>query len=292
MRERNPRLTVVSMGGMGQDGPWSRYLTFAPTIHALTGLTYLTNPPGEHLLGYGFSLTDHLSGLAGAIAVLEGVEHARRTGEGLAVDLSQYELGFHIMAPGLIDALANGTAPEPVGNAHPFGASAPHGIYRAEGDDRWVAIAVRGDREWSALAAAMGRPELAADPRFATHDARIANQGALDRVVEDWTTALDRYAVMAICQAAGVAAGAVQDASDLTGADPYLRAREFFGEAAASSGTAAHAVDRFPARFDGARPSRYVAAAGLGADTFDILTDVLGMDADEVAELAAEGVLA
>src|ERR1043165_6922727 len=81
LHETNPGVTVISMGGMGQDGPWKDFVTFAPTIHALTGLTYLTNPPEEHLLGYGFSLTDHLSGLAGALAALEGVEHRDRTGE-------------------------------------------------------------------------------------------------------------------------------------------------------------------------------------------------------------------
>ncbi|HYK15994.1 MAG TPA: CoA transferase, partial [Burkholderiales bacterium] len=64
---------------------------------------------------------------------------------GLAIDLSQYELGLGLMGPALIDYLANGTNPEPVGNRHPFGAWAPHGIYRCAGDDRWVAIAVRGE---------------------------------------------------------------------------------------------------------------------------------------------------
>ncbi|MBI2764962.1 MAG: CoA transferase [Chloroflexi bacterium] len=143
LAQANPRVSVISMGGMGQTGPWRSFVSFAPTIHALTGLTYLTNPPGEHLIGYGFSLTDHLSGLAGAIAALEAIQFSRRTGSGLAIDLSQYEVGLGLMGPALLDRLANGTAPEPVGNRHPFAAWAPHGIYRAQGDDRWAAIAVR-----------------------------------------------------------------------------------------------------------------------------------------------------
>lgn len=84
---------------MGQDGPWKDFVTFAPTIHALTGLTYLTNPPGDHFMGYGFSLTDHLSGLAGAFAALQAVEHRDRTGEGLTIDLSQYELRLGLIGP-------------------------------------------------------------------------------------------------------------------------------------------------------------------------------------------------
>ena len=287
----NPKVSVVSMGGMGQSGPWKSFVTFAPTIHAMVGLTHMTNMPGEHLAGYGFSLTDHLSGLAGAIAILEGVEHARRTGEGIDVDLSQYEVGLNLMAPGLIDHLVNATAPEPSGNRHPFDAWAPHGIYRAAGDDCWVAIAARGDREWRALCEAMGRQDLAHDSRFATHHQRLANQDALDAAVQDWTRGLDRYEVMRRCQGAGIAAGAVQDASDFEANDPYLGPGGFFGESAPSGGTQGTPIDRFPARFNGKRPGVYRAPHQLGADTFEFLTGAVGMDDEEVARLAADGVL-
>lgn len=289
----NPGLTVVSMGGMGQTGPWKHFVTFAPTVHALTGLTYLTNPPGEHLLGYGFSLTDHLSGLAGALAALEGLAHRDRTGEGLEVDLSQYELGLHIMAPALIDHLANGIDPEPVGNRHPFAAWAPHGVYPASGEDRWVAIAVRDDAGWHRLCQLMGRPELAADPRFATHAERVANADALDAAVAAWTSTRDRYEVMAACQAAGVAAGAVQDAADLTERDENLAAAEFFGQATATNERwGEYGLDRFPARFNGERPPRYEGSHDLGTDTFAVLTELLDLDDEAIAGLVAAGVLA
>jgi crotonobetainyl-CoA:carnitine CoA-transferase CaiB-like acyl-CoA transferase len=287
----NPKVTVVSMGGMGQTGPWKSFVTFAPTIHALCGLTHMTNFPGRKLDGYGFSLTDHLSGLAGAIAVLEGIEHARRTGQGIEVDLAQFELGLGIMGPALIERIANGTNPEPVGNRHAYGAFAPHGIYPAAGEDRWVAIAVANDREWGEFCTVMGREELAADGRFRSHADRIANEDELDRVVGDWTRGLDRYDVMARCQERGVAAGAVQDAEDLTSSDQYLRGRAFFGAAEASGGTAGHPVDRFPARFNGERPDSYYAAHQSGADTFDILAEVLGLSDEEIASLMAEGIL-
>lgn len=290
MAPLNPGLTVISMGGMGQDGPWKGFVTYAPTIHALTGLTYLTNPPGRHDLGYGFSLTDHLSGLACAVAALQGLEHRDRTGEGLAVDLAQFELGLGIMGPALLDYLANGVDAEPVGNRHPYRAWAPQGIYRCEGEDRWAAIAVRGDRQWQVLCNVMSRPEMAHDPRFTTHAARIANQDALDALIEDWTRARDRYDVMAACQAAGIAAGAVQDADDLATRDPQLAARDFFGTAV-SERWGATGIDRFPARFNGQRPAVYEGVREFGADTFEVLQEVLAMDPGEIAELAAAGVL-
>lgn len=286
-----PGVSVISMNGMGKSGPWKNFVTYAPTIHALVGLTYLTNPPGRHDLGYGFSLTDHLSGLAGALATLEAVEYRRRTGRGLDIDLSQYELGLAIMGPTHIDHLVNGTRHEPVGNHHPFGAFAPHNIYRAVGDDRWVAIAVRGDEQFRRLCEAMERPELATDPRFDSHGKRLANQADLDRVIEDWTRALDRYEVMHRCQAVGVPAGVVQDAEDLTTRDPFLAEREFFGRATAVEGLGEYEVDRFPARFNGLRPPRYEGVHQLGEDTFDVMSTVLGLPDEEIAELVAEGVL-
>jgi crotonobetainyl-CoA:carnitine CoA-transferase CaiB-like acyl-CoA transferase len=291
LKDVNPRVTVVSMGGMGQTGPWKSFVTFAPTIHAMTGLTYLTNPAGEHLNGYGFSLTDHLSGLAGALAVLEGVEHARQTGQGLDVDLSQYELGLGLMAPALIDHLANGTRPEPVGNRHPFNAWAPHGIYPCAGEDRWIALAAKDDAQFRALCAVLDLAGLPGDARFATAGPRSANQGALDLIIAAAARDRDGVALADALQTAGVPAGVVQNAFDLTTSDPVLAARGFFGEAAANGTTAGHRIDRFPALFDGARPGPYVAASPLGSDTFDVLTGVLGMDEGEVAELMAEGVL-
>jgi crotonobetainyl-CoA:carnitine CoA-transferase CaiB-like acyl-CoA transferase len=289
LHETNPGVTVISMGGMGQDGPWKDFVTFAPTIHALTGLTYLTNPPEEHLLGYGFSLTDHLSGLAGALAALEGVEHRDRTGEGLAIDLSQYELGLGLMGPALLDYLANGVNPEPVGNRHPFDAWAPHGIYRCAGDDHWVAIAARGDEQWRSLATLIG-DGLGSDVQFATHAGRIEHQDALDAAISAWTGSRDANSIAEACQAAGIAAGTVQNAHDLTASDPQLAARGFFGTTV-SAAMGEYGIDRFPALFNGQRPSVYDGPHGIGEDTFDVATELLGMEDRDVAELLGSGAL-
>jgi len=287
----NPGISVIAMGGMGQTGPWSDFVTFAPTLHALTGLTYLTNPPGRHDLGYGFSLTDHLSGLTAAFAALEALEHRERTGEGLEIDVAQYEMALGIMAPAFIDYLANGTNPEPVGNRHPFGSWAPHGVYPARGEDRWVAVAVKGDAPWRSLCRLMERAELANDSRFATHEARLAHEDELDALIADWTRGQDRYEVMEACQAVGVAAGAVQDAEDLNLRDRQLAHREFFTTATCER-WGEYGLERFPARFNGRRPGPYEAVHEVGEDTFEVMTGLLGLPDERVAELIATGVLA
>jgi crotonobetainyl-CoA:carnitine CoA-transferase CaiB-like acyl-CoA transferase len=191
------------------------------------------------------------------------------------------------MAPALLDHLANGTNPEPVGNRHPFGTSAPHGIYPALGHDRWVAIAIRGDDQWRTLCGVMGCGELGTDPRFATHTARLANQDELDDAIAGWTSALDRYEVMRLCQDRGIAAGAVQDGEDLNVRDPQLAARKFFGVAHAAN-WGDYGFDRFPARFNGERPQVYEGVHTIGEDTFAMLTEILGLGEDEIADLAAQ----
>ncbi|MEO8538582.1 MAG: CoA transferase [bacterium] len=287
LHQANPGLTVISMGGMGQDGPWKDFVTFAPTIHALTGLTYLTNPSGERSLGYGFSLTDHLSGLAGALAALEGIAHRDRTGEGIEVDLSQYELGLGLMAPALIDYLANGVNPEPLGNRHPFGMQAPHGIYPAAGEDRWVAIACEGDAEWKRLAILVG--DSAAEARFATLAGRMEAQDELDALISSWTRSRDANEIGDLLQAAGIAAGAVQNARDLS-TDPQLANRKFFSTAN-SAHWGDYGIDQFPATFNGERPAIYDGVHAIGEDTFDVAVELLGLGDEELAELLGSGAL-
>lgn len=290
LESSNPGVSVVSMGGMGQTGPWKDFVTFAPTIHALTGLTYLTNPAGRHDMGYGFSLTDHLSGLAGALASMEALEYRQRTGEGLTVDLSQYELGLGLMGPAILGYFANGTNPAPAGNRHPFGQFAPHGLYRCAGDDEWVAIAVRGDDQWNALRGALGEPAIVNDAMYATHEGRVANVDALDAMVTRWTRSRQRSEVAALLQAVGVAAGSVQDARDLAERDPQLAARGFFGTLR-TEGRGDYGYDKFPALFNGQRPAANDGVHLLGADTFDVATGLLGLSDDEVTALLADGVL-
>lgn len=137
----------------------------------------------------------------------------------------------------------------------------------------------------------MGRDALAADSRFATHAARIANEDALDAAIEAWTCTRDRYDIQNACQAAGIAAGAVQDAADLTGRDPNLAARKFFGMASPIEGWGEYGLDQFPALFDGRRPDTYAGPGPFAADTFDVLTEVLGIGDGEFAQLVDSGAL-
>ena len=175
----NPGAIYVQMSGMGAGGPWSGFVTYAPTIHALAGLTYLTGVPGRKDIGIGFSYNDHCAGLHGAFAILAALEARRHTGRGQRVDLSQFEVGVGLAGPSLLDYFASGRAAEPTGNKLPYDCVAPHGCYPCAGaksdalvDERWVAIACMTDDQWRALARSMGDPAWTRDPILATAQGR------------------------------------------------------------------------------------------------------------------------
>ena len=132
--------------------PWSNFVTYAPTIHALSGLTHLTGVPGREDIGIGFSYNDHAAGSARRRGDPVGDRGASRTGKGQRVDLSQFEVGVNFLGPSLLDLFVNGAKARPTGNRLPYDAAAPHGCYRCAGeaseavvDERWVAIACMTD---------------------------------------------------------------------------------------------------------------------------------------------------
>ena len=241
LRELNPRVIYVSMCGYGHTGPDASYVTMGPTAQALTGLTHMVGLPGREPAGWSFSYLDHVGGYFGAIAVLGALAHRRATGEGQHVDVSQLEPATALAGALLLDASVNGRTSRrpdfPPGNRR---GGAPQGAYRAADDeldgqtdgrtvgDRWIVISCRDQAEWHAFVGAIGDPAWAHEARFATLADRLANVDELDALVEEWTRTHDRYEAMHLLQAAGVPAGAVQDAADRLERDEQLAGRHHF----------------------------------------------------------------
>src|SRR5262249_42356330 len=143
-------------------------------------------------------------GLHGAFAVLAALLHRARTGEGQDIDLLQWETSGAGFGEGLMDQGVDGSLPPPTGNPDPH--MAPPGRLPPRRGDRWVSVVAADDEEWRRLCAGMGRPELAADPRFATLADRKQNEDALEELLNSWTAQLAAEEVTARLQAAGVAA--------------------------------------------------------------------------------------
>jgi crotonobetainyl-CoA:carnitine CoA-transferase CaiB-like acyl-CoA transferase len=298
MAEIRPDLIYVSMCGFGHEGPDTTNVTMGPTAQALTGLTFMVGLPDRPPAGWSFSYLDHVGGYLGAIAVLAGVIHRGRTGEGQHIDVSQLEPATALSGALLLDAMLNRRPSRrpgfPTGNRRSDPAGAPSGAYRAQGDDRWVVVSCRTEEHWAGLVSAMESPAWADEPRFATVAARVEHADDLDAHIEAWTSERDRYDVMELLQRSGVPAGAVQDAADRLERDPQLAARGHY----TMLGNAE--VDELPLEgvpfwmsatppHTGGRLHR--GPPCLGEDTEAVLGEVLGMSADAVAALAAEGVL-
>jgi len=287
LRTVRPDVVMLSTCLMGQTGPWASFAGYGNLAAAIAGFSNLGGWPDRPPAGPFSAYTDYVSPRFIATAILAALEYRRRTGAGQFIDLSQAEASLHFLGVALLDHAANGRLPSRMGNRDPE--MVPHGVYPAAGDDRWVALAVDGDRAFQALCSAMDRPELARDPRFASVEARRAHEAALDAEVSDWTRTRDAAAIETLLQACGVAASAVQDSAALS-ADPQLAHRDHLLRIPhARLGTTTVEGTRFqlsrtPAHLPDDAPT-------YGRDTESVLSDLLGYDETRITELVRSGAL-
>jgi crotonobetainyl-CoA:carnitine CoA-transferase CaiB-like acyl-CoA transferase len=270
---------MVSSCIMGQTGPWRDFAGFGRLAASLTGFQQLASWPDRPPAGPFGAYTDAIASRYGALAILAALEYRSRTGEGQHVDLSQTEAALHFLAPAFLDWTVNGHVQEAVGNAD--GDCHPHGMFRAAGDDRWVAIAVRSEDEWRALCAVIERRDLCE---------RRGERAEIDAAVAAWTRGREAEEAAAALQAAGVPAHAALDMPGLF-ADPQLQHRNHFIEIgcdlypSTTIESSRLRLSRAPAR----DPER---ALSLGRDNAYVLETILGYPPERVADLAARGVLA
>ncbi len=292
--KENPGVIYIEMSGMGDTGPWSNFVTYAPTIHALAGLTHLTGVPGREDIGIGFSYNDHQAGLHGAVSVLAALEARKRTGRGQRIDVSQYEVGVNFSGPSLLDYFANGAKARPTGNRLPYDEAAPHNCYPCAGavseepaDERWVAIACMDDSQWAALKVVMGNPDWAGVSEYDTAAGRVAAIDTLDAQMANWTAGLEAEDVMKRCQSAGVPAGVVQNSADLIERDAQYAHDGFLmnlGDDHPTIGTTY--ADRLPIYFDKTPCDQYERSHLLGDDNKAVLSEWLALSDEEIDAMA------
>jgi crotonobetainyl-CoA:carnitine CoA-transferase CaiB-like acyl-CoA transferase len=218
---------------------------------------------------------------------MAALRRRRQTGKGTFVDLSQREATVSLLGEAVVDASRTGRVAAPIGNAHPL--MAPHGVYPCQGDDTWLALEVHSDDQWRALCRAIGRPELAEDSRFATLPGRWRNRLALDEMLSAWTRARDHYQAMHLLQAHGVPAGAVLTPGEVI-SDPHLEARGFWDTVHHPEAGTYRQVTT-PWRLS-KHPRRATAPApALGEHNGYVLGELLGLSAQEITALEAQGII-
>ncbi len=282
LREIRPDLIMLSTCLFGQAGPLSRVAGFGTMGAAIGGYIALAGNPGGAPIGPYSAYTDYLSPRFALPTILAALDYRDRTGEGVYIDQAQAESSLHFMSTALLDYHVNGRVPQLVGNADPD--MVPHGCYATSGDDDWVAIAVRDERDWANLCLAMGMRELIDDARFADLAARKANEAALNALVAGWTAGLSALAVEYMLQAFGVPAHAVSNSAAAV-ADPQLQHRGHF----IALEHPVHGVQTIEAAkgYLSETPPDYRSSAPMiGRDNDLVLREILGYDDEQIVQLA------
>jgi crotonobetainyl-CoA:carnitine CoA-transferase CaiB-like acyl-CoA transferase len=290
LQKVNPRLVYCSITGFGQTGPYAPRAGYDYIAEGMGGLMSITGQPdgepGAEPLRVGVAVADLFTGMYAATSVLAALLHARATGEGQHIDLALFDVQAAMLANQASNYFVSGKVPRRTGNRQPN--LAPYEPFPAA--DRPVIIAVGNDGQFRALCRALGDPALADDPRFATnahrveHRAELAERiGALTRKrpAQHWVDALE---------AAGVACGPI-NTIDKVFEEPQARARELLVEQtrediAAPVRTVASPIrmSRTPVAYPSPPPS-------LGADTEAVLSGMLGLTGEQIAELQRKEVL-
>ncbi len=284
----NPRIIMVSMSGFGATGPWRHWAAYFPAMEGLSGLTSITGYPDGELLNSSTGYGDWLLGSAGAAAVLIALYHRNRTGRGQYIDVAGREAVLAHLGEIVLDYSMNGRAAGPAGNRQfPF---APNDCYRCAGDERWVAVSVRDERDWIAFVTVLGNPAWALDPRFTTPMGRWQHQDEMRPHIEAWTSLRDSQDAARALVLAGVPASRVLDPRDIL-LDPQMAERGYW-EVIEHPVVGRRVYPRqVPAHFSAIPGQPRTPPPLLGQHNREVFTDLLGMSEAEIAALEEQGII-
>ncbi|MGI8880131.1 MAG: CaiB/BaiF CoA transferase family protein [Jatrophihabitans sp.] len=284
--ETNPGLVVTRVTGYGQSGPYSPRAGFGSIGEAMGGIRYVMGDPQGAPVRAGISLGDSLAATFACLGTLVALHQRERTGQGQVVDSAIYEAVLAMMESLLPEWAVAGYQRERTGAVLPN--VSPSNVYPTQDGDL-ILVAANQDSVFGRLAVAMGRPELADDPRYATHSARGATMVELDNLIAEWTSTLTAADLLAVLNEGGVPAGRIFRAKDMFG-DPHFAARDAivrvshpdFGELPMQN--VAPKLSRTPGAVRTAGPA-------LGEHNAEIWGGLLGLDDAELEALHAGSVI-
>lgn len=288
LRQRNPGIILVRVSGYGQTGPDACKAGYASVAEAVSGLRHMNGFPGGPPPRLALSLGDSLAGMFAAQGALAALYRRTVTGEGQVVDAALTEACLAVQESTIPDYDMGGVVRGPSGTR--LEGIAPSNIYRSA-DGSWVVIAANQDTVFRRLCAAMGQPDLAGDPRFADHVARGRNQDELDGIIGEWAATRQPDDIIETLSAAGVIAGPINTVAEVVN-DPQFRARgmlvEHFDERIGGNVLGPGVV---PVLSESPGGVRSAGPARLGQHNDEVYRGLLGLSADEMAELTEQGVL-
>jgi crotonobetainyl-CoA:carnitine CoA-transferase CaiB-like acyl-CoA transferase len=289
LSEANPRLVVARISGYGQTGPYAERAGFASVAEAMGGIRYINGFPGEPPPRIHLSIGDSLAGMFAAQGILAALykRDALGFGRGQVVDVSLLESSFALLESMVPEYDRLKIVREPQGTN--LKGIAPSNIFKSA-DGKWMVIAANADKVFGRLCEAMGRPELASDPKFSTHLARGEHQEEIEGLIAEWAAERDAAEIDRILNENGVICGPVYTIADIF-EDEHFWAREMlvkhedpeFGEYIGPGIT--------PKFSETPGEIRWSASWEEGSHNREVYGELLGLSDGELAQLKEEGVL-
>jgi crotonobetainyl-CoA:carnitine CoA-transferase CaiB-like acyl-CoA transferase len=282
----NPGLILTRVSGFGQTGPYRKLPGFGTVAETSSGYAFINGWPDTPPTSPPFGFADSIAGISAAMGTAMALYRRERAGTGEVIDVALYEPLMFIMGDVILKYSTLGEIQQREGNG--TGSASPRGIYQAA-DGGWLSIAASNEVIARRLFRAMGRPELSDDPRFATNEARMANNDAIQQEVSTWVAGRPRAEVLKILAEFEVVSAPVNDARDIT-RDPHFLERtlvQLTGSAALGP-----AVMPGPVLHLASSPAPvYDGVPAIGEHTAAVLAGALELPAAELAELAGRGII-
>jgi len=289
LRALNPRLVYCSITGFGQTGPYAAQPGYDFVFQGMGGLMGITGQPdgapGGGPVKSGVAISDLVTGLYATVAILGALEHRNVSGEGQYIDMALLDCVVAINSHQAMNYFVSGKIPARMGNTHPN--MVPYQVFRCKEGD--VIVAVGNDRQFARLCHAIGLPDLAQDPRYASVQLRVRNRTELVAQIAERMLARSMREWMPVLEDAGIPCGPINNMQQVF-EDPQVQHRQMKMTLPHSAGGAIPNLAN-PIRFS-ATPIRYQRAAPtLGEHTDDILHTCLNLPAERIEELRTLGVV-
>jgi len=287
LREINPRLIYATGTGFGISGPDRDNLAMDLTIQAASGIMSVTGAPDGPPMKAGPTLVDFMGGIHLYAAILTALYERDRSGEGRLVEVAMQETVYSSLAASFEYTHRTGQPPPRTGNRQAGLSSTPYNVYPTA--DGHVAIHIVTEGHWKNLLKAMGREELADDPRFATNADRVAHMDETDALVTEWTRGLGKMDVFARTKALRIPCAPVRTAPEVMH-DPHMHERGMLEEIDHPE-LGPITVPTTPLRLHGLGKAPAGPSPRVGQHNAEIYGGWLGLSAGEIAGLKAEGVI-